>query len=895
MEELYYDFKQIEAKWQKKWDESNLFEWNKDKKPNMYCLVMFPYPSGALHMGHVLNYTISDSVVRYHLSQGKSVLSPMGWDAFGLPAENAAIKAKTPPQEYTKKNIKKMREQIKRAGWGYDWSREVATCSPEYYKWTQWLFLQFFKNGLAYKKMAPVNWCPNDKTVLANEQVHDGNCERCGTPVEQKDLRQWFYAMSQYSQRLLDGHKKLEGRWPEKVLKMQKEWIGRSEGAKLDFKLENSEETVSVFTTRPDTVYGVTFMSLAPEHPLIEKLLPGNPKEEEIRAAVKKMRNQSAIERSSEESEKEGIFTGHYLINPFNQDRVQLWIANYALMDYGTGAVMAVPAHDQRDFLFAKKYGLPIKVVIQPEGETFVAQNMTKAYIQDGIQVNSAHFNGMPNTKAMNAITQYAKDQGFGDFTVKYRLKDWLLSRQRYWGAPIPIIYCEKCGMVPVPEKDLPVLLPENVEFLPGGESPLERCKSWKSVPCPVCGNPAERESDTMDTFVDSSWYFLRYLSPKEENRAFDPDLAKEWLPVHLYIGGSEHSNMHLIYARFFTMVLKDLGYLEFDEPFQNLFCQGMVCRAAYWCPEHLWVSEKELDFQCEKCGTVVGTQTDISTEKIEIQGAKAKKVTVIVCKSCNGKVHAYHRECGKEVKAEMAKMSKTKKNGVSPDELFERYGADTLRVGILRLGQLDQELVYSDNALVGEHKFLQKIYRTVMQLKERLSSVSRFDGKKETTREEKDLRRKAHQCLQAAHDAFAKDFPFNTLIARLHELLRDLNKAESVSPEIQKEAVDALLFILSPFAPHLSEELWEQIGGKNFIHFSPWPSVDQEALKLDEIEIVIQINGKIKSRLMVAADMESGQLQEYCLKNEKVLELLAGKTPKKIVAVPNKLVNIIL
>ncbi|RME04188.1 MAG: leucine--tRNA ligase, partial [Planctomycetota bacterium] len=696
---ILYNFKEIEKKWIEVWQEQKLFQWDPNR-PGVYCLTMYPYPSGTLHMGHVLNYTIGDVLVRYFLAQGKNVLSPMGWDSFGLPAENAAIKAKIPPKVFTKNNIERMREQIRRAGWGYDWSLELATSHPGYYRWTQWLFLQFYRKGLAFRKKAAVNWCPQCQTVLANEQVHQGSCERCGTEIEQKDLEQWFFRMSSYAQRLLDGHKKLKGKWPENVLKLQKDWIGRSEGARLDFRLEGSERKVSVFTTRPDTVYGVTFMSIAPEHPLVEELLEGNPRAEEIRRAIRKMRQQSKIERTSEESEKEGVFTGCYVINPFNGERVQLWVANYALMDYGTGAVMAVPAHDQRDFLFAKKYGIPLKVVIQPEGTELDVERMEEAYVGDGVMVNSPPFDGLGNREAMREITLYAKERGFGDFTVSYKLKDWLLSRQRYWGAPIPVIYCSACGIVPVPEEDLPVMLPEDVEFLPTGDSPLRRCEEWRRTSCPRCGGEAERETDTMDTFVDSSWYFLRYLSPRDEGRAFDRELLRRWMPVDLYIGGIEHATMHLVYARFFTMVLKDLGLVDVEEPFERLFCQGMICKTAYRCPEHIWVEEGEVDFICLRCGEVLADQVDLASQQR------------LLCKGCGGEVRGSHRGCGREVEAEMAKMSKTKRNGVSPDELFERYGADTVRVGIMRLGPVDQDLVFSESVMVGEHKFLQKVYR---------------------------------------------------------------------------------------------------------------------------------------------------------------------------------------
>jgi len=885
----------------KKWDEEKTFAWKQDKnREKMYILVMFPYPSGALHMGHILNYTLSDAIVRYNFSQGKNVFSPIGWDAFGLPAENAAIKAGTPPKKFTRDNIDKMREQMKRSGWAYDWSTEVATCHPKYYKWTQWLFLQFFKQGLAYKKLSAVNWCPHDKTVLANEQVQDDKCERCGATVEKKDLNQWFFKMSNFAQRLLDGHQLLENNWPEKVIKMQKEWIGRSEGARIDFRLENSEDIISVFTTRPDTVYGVTFMSLAPEHPIIEKLLVNNPREKEIRQAIQKMRCQSNIERTSENSEKEGIFTGHYLINPFNQSKVELWIANYALMEYGTGAVMAVPAHDQRDFLFAKKYGLDIKVVIQPEDTIIDPKTMTKAYEEDGVQVNSGQFDGIPNRTALSQIVQYAKEQGFGDFTIHYRLKDWLLSRQRYWGTPIPIIHCEDCGKVAVPDKDLPVTLPENVEFLPTGESPLKHCQEWIHVPCPQCGKMAQRETDTIDTFIDSSWYFLRYISSRNEDSAFDQELSKILLPVDLYIGGSEHANMHLIYARFFTMVLNDLGYLNFSEPFPRLFCQGLICKTAHWCPEHSWTSENDIDFICSNCQKIDPSYIDLKSEYVEVVDdagrKKTEKVNKLYCKLCQNEIKAFHRNCGKEICSEMAKMSKTKKNGVSPDHLFEKYGADTLRVGILRLGPVDQELVYSESVMTGEFKFLQRLFNTVREHVDEWKNTTRYTPTKNPlNKDEKDLRRRTHATLQDTERAFQKDFSFNTLIARLHELLRDISRAENVSAPILREAVDVLLFSLAPFAPHLAEELWQMLGNDTPLLQSPWPTFDAKALILDEVTIVVQVNSKIKDRISIPVDLSDEEIKELALSCEKVKKTIGDKQIRKTLIVPQKLVNFII
>ncbi|HUW33993.1 MAG TPA: leucine--tRNA ligase, partial [Planctomycetota bacterium] len=665
-----YNFREIETKWQRVWDQQQRFKAVlRAGKPKCYVLCMYPYPSGALHMGHVINYTIGDVIVRYRMMKGFNVLSPMGWDSFGLPAENAAIKGGMHPEESTNGNIAKMRAQMHRAGWAYDWSREIATSHPGYYKWTQWLFLQFYKAGQAFKKRAGVNWCPKDNTVLANEQVQDGRCERCGTVVKQRDLEQWFFKMSSDAERLLRNHEQLKG-WPERVLKMQAEWIGRSEGARIDFTITETGDPLPVFTTRPDTVYGVTFMSIAPEHPLVDKLMKGHPREQEVMSAVREMQRGGTAERERVDMEKIGIATGFHVTNPLNGDEVPLYVANFALMTYGTGAVMSVPAHDQRDFEFARKYGLPIKIVIQPPDGTLDGK-LAHAYEGDGVQMNSGPFNGLPNREAMTKIVRHLEKNGWGQGTVNYRLRDWLLSRQRYWGAPIPIVYCKTCGEMPVPEKDLPVLLPRNVEFKPTGESPLARCPEFVNTTCPQCGGPARRETDTMDTFVDSSWYFLRYLSPRDDRKALDPEAIRSWMPVDQYIGGIEHATMHLIYCRYFTHVLHDLGLVPLEEPIANLFCQGMVCKEAFYCEEDKWLREDEVaEGRCKKCG--------------------------------------------KPVHAEVAKMSKSRLNVVSPDDIMHRLGADTLRLYILSDTPPERDQLWNDEGLMGAHRFLNRLWSTV-------------------------------------------------------------------------------------------------------------------------------------------------------------------------------------
>jgi leucyl-tRNA synthetase len=898
MAQRAYPFAEIEPKWQRHWEESGLFECNgaDTERPSYYCLTMYPYPSGALHMGHVINYSIGDALARFHLMRGENVLSPMGWDSFGLPAENAAINAGVDPAEWTKQNIDQMRAQMKHAGWGYDWRREVATSHPGYYRWTQWLFLQFYHAGLAVKKKAPVNWCPSCQTVLANEQVHDGACERCGSTVEPRDLEQWFFAMSRYAQRLLDGHEKLRGKWPERVLKMQEQWIGRSEGARLDFRIQApgtaiDGETLSVFTTRPDTTYGVTFMALAPEHPHVEELLANHPQRDEYLKAVRRMRKVSAIERTSEESEKEGIPTGHYVVNPYDSSKAEIWITNYALMEYGTGAVMGVPAHDQRDFMFARTYGIPVKVVIQPEGQDLSGETMGEAYVDDGVMVNSPPFDGMPNREAIQAMTEYVKKQDLGDFTINYRLRDWLVSRQRYWGAPIPIIYCDDCGEVPVPEDELPVLLPRDVEFRPTGESPLATSPSFVRTECPTCGKPARRETDTMDTFVDSSWYFLRYLTPRKEDVAFDADLCNPWLPVDQYVGGVEHATMHLIYARFFTMVLHDLGHLAFEEPFERLFCQGMVCNTAY-----------RADYY-----TVPATGEEVARDEVEetpdgglVRKSDGQTVSFkrVWLPEDEVDTDALARKSdGHPVQVEMTKMSKSKYNGVSPDVLIDQYGADTVHTYILFVGPADQSIEYSDQGVIGVHRFLNRFWDLVTAWTERLAEAPDLVPEGELDDHSKALRRKAHQTLGRVTDSFEPPFRFNTAIAGIMELsneLRDRAEKAECLPAV-KEAIAIAVQCLSPFAPHVCEELWERLGGEPSIFDAPWPEADPAIARAEEIEIPIQVNGKLRSKITVDAELSEEELEAAALADEKVQGYTEGKTVRKVIVVPQRLVNVVV
>ncbi|MGR3319292.1 MAG: leucine--tRNA ligase [Candidatus Anammoxibacter sp.] len=829
---MEYKFSEIEPKWQEFWDGAGLFRMDENcDKEKFYCLVMFPYPSGTLHVGHGRNYIIGDVVARYKIMKGYNVLTPIGWDAFGLPAENAAIKGGVHPDAFTRENIEVMRKQLNRWGVGYDWDREITSCKKDYYKWTQWIFLKLYENDLAYKKKAPVNWCPSCATVLANEQVVDGACERCDSNVMQRDLEQWFFRISKYAETLLNDLKLLD-EWPEKVKTMQANWIGRSEGAAIDFTLEGTDKIITCFTTRPDTIFGVTYMSLAPEHPLIKELVTGTEHENPVMEFVKKAVNQSRIERTDDTAEKEGIFTGKYVINPVNKEKVPLWVANYALMEYGTGAVMAVPAHDQRDFAFAKKYKLPIKVVIQPPKAPLDHSQMTEAFIEDGIQVNSDKFDGMNNREAIPKFIEFFKEKGIGNKSINYRLRDWLISRQRYWGAPIPIVYCDKCGIVPVKEDSLPVVLPEHVEFKPRGKSPLAEVDAFVNTVCPDCGNAAKRETDTMDTFVDSSWYYLRYLSPNDNKSIFDKDKVNKWLPVDQYIGGIEHAILHLLYARFFTKVFHDIGLVNFNEPFKNLFTQGMIVKDG-------------------------------------------------------------------------AKMSKSKGNVVSPDALIEKYGADTQRLYTLFISPPHRDAEWNDRGVIGSYRFLNRLWQLVTRhqdaIKNTEKAVININNLNETARA---LYRKTHTTIKKVTDDIEGSWHFNTAIAAIMELL---NMAESYNvPDdvkgdealqnfnVFRECLDSMVILLAPLVPHICEELWELTGHSPSIFAEKWPSYDEKAIEVEEIEMPIQINGKVRSRLIAGINDSEDELKSKAVQDIKIKEFLAGKSVKKIVIVPKKLINIV-
>ncbi len=817
---MNYNAAEIEKKHQAAWEASGAFRIEKNEKPKYYALEMFPYPSGNLHMGHVRNYSIGDVVARFKKMNGYNMLHPMGWDSFGLPAENAAIKHGIHPYEWTKDNIENMRRQLKSLGLSYDWDRECATCREDYYKWTQWLFLLLYKNGLAYKKKSYVNWCPSCNTVLANEQVVNGACERCKTEVGKKDLEQWFFKITDYAGRLLDDISKLDG-WPDKVKTMQANWIGRSYGAQVTFDVEGSDEKLTVFTTRPDTIFGVTFMVIAPESPLVEGLIAGSETEDACRAFIHKMQFMNEITRTSTDTKKEGVFTGRYVINPLTGKRVPLYLANYVLMDYGTGVVMAVPAHDQRDFDFAKQYDLPIEPVISPDGKPISGSTLTEAFEAEGIMINSGEFDGLTNKEAMPKIIEYMEQKGIGEKKVNYRLRDWLISRQRYWGAPIPILYCEHCGEVPVPEADLPVKLPTDVKFTGVGKSPLTESESFLHATCPKCGGPARRETDTMDTFVCSSWYYLRYCDPKNDKMPFSKEAVDYWMGVDQYIGGVEHAILHLLYARFFTKVLHDLGYLSVDEPFDNLLTQGMVLKDG-------------------------------------------------------------------------AKMSKSLGNVVSPEEIIESYGADTARLFILFASPPEKDLEWNDNAVEGAYKFLNRVFRFVDDHKALAKQASDVDATG-LLAADKALRFALHTTVKKVTDDIGARFNFNTAISSIMELVNAMYAYEGQNNALLGDCIKKLILMLAPFVPHVTEELWQMVGGKGSVHDQSWPCYDESALIQDEIEIVLQINGKVKDKILVPNGASDAEIQETALQNERISMLTEGKTIVKVIVVKGKLVNIVV
>ncbi len=817
-----YNFSEIEAKWQKKWEETNAFKVVEDKdKEKYYVLEMFPYPSGKLHMGHVRNYSIGDVIARFKKMKGYNVLHPMGYDAFGLPAENAAIKNNVEPAEWTWGNIAEMNRQLREMGLSYDWDRELATAHPSYYKWMQWIFIQFYKKGLAYKKENPVNWCPSCQTVLANEQVVDGCCERCGTSVGKKNLSQWYFKITDYAERLLANLDKLEG-WPNKVKIMQRNWIGKSHGAEVDFKIKDRDETLTVFTTRVDTIFGTTFMVLAPEYPTVLDMVEGTEYEAPVKEYIDRCAHMNEIERTSTTNEKTGVFIGQYAVNPFTGKTMPIYISDYVLMGYGTGAVMGVPAHDQRDFEFAKKFDLEIIPVIDPQDPEVDLNDLKEACAAEGIVINSGEFNGMNNVDAIQKIAEVAEERGIGKKTINYKLRDWLISRQRYWGTPIPMIHCDACGWVPEKEENLPVMLPTDVEFTGKGESPLATSKTFVDTVCPVCGKPAKRELDTMDTFLDSSWYFLRYCDARNDDVIFDQEKVDYWMNVDQYIGGVEHAILHLMYARFFQMALYDLGYVKDEEPFKNLLTQGMVIKDG-------------------------------------------------------------------------AKMSKSLGNVVSPAEIIEKYGADTARLFILFAAPPERELDWSDKGVEGSYRFINRVYRAVYDFSQKYKEIPETYEIK--TEADKSMAYWMNYAIKKVSDDVGERFNFNTAISTIMEMVNEMYryKEGDVNPGLYADAIKNLVIMLAPFVPHVTEEMWEHLGYEGSVHEQNWPQYDEKALVKDSIEIVVQINGKIKEKINIASGLSREEMEKIAVENEKIQGLTAGKTIVKIIAVPDKLINIVV
>lgn len=820
-----YNFTEIEKKWQDVWEKEDAFKTVEDyDKEKYYVLEMFPYPSGKLHMGHVRNYSIGDVIARFKRLKGYNVLHPMGWDSFGLPAENAAIKNDIHPAIWTDSNIAEMHRQLQGLGFSYDWDREVATCKEEYYKWMQWIFIQFYNKGLAYKKDNPVNWCPSCQTVLANEQVVDGCCERCHTPVTKKRLSQWYLKITDYADRLLKDLDKMPG-WPEKVKLMQKNWIGRSTGAEVTFEIENFSKKLQIYTTRPDTLFGVTYMVLAPEHPFVPELTNGTEYEAAVKAYQEECQHKSEIERTSLTKEKTGVFTGCYGINPVNGKRVPIFISDYVMMDYGTGAIMAVPAHDQRDFEFAKKFDLDIVPVVDSQNPEIDINNLTEAFVAEGTMINSGKYTGMNNKEAIEEITKDLETDGLGKAQVNYKLRDWLISRQRYWGCPIPMVYCEECGWVPEKEENLPVKLPTDVEFTGKGDSPLKTSKTFGETTCPCCGKKAVREFDTMDTFVDSSWYFLRYCDAHNSEKPFDKKKAGYWMNVDQYIGGVEHAILHLLYARFFQMVMHDLGLVDAEEPFDNLLTQGMVIKDG-------------------------------------------------------------------------AKMSKSLGNIVSPEEIQAKYGADTARLFILFAAPPEKELDWSDAGVEGSYRFLNRVYRLVQEYVNEIRGD--FRGSETITiqsAEDKALNFQLNATVKKVTEDAGGRFSFNTAISSIMELVNALYKYKQgeVNVPLMNDAIEKLILILNPFVPHITEELWNNLGHEDRVYQQNWPEFDPAALELETVEIIVQVNGKLKDKMAFEKNAEKSAIEEAALASERVQDAIAGKSVVKTIVVPNKLINFVV
>ena len=819
------NIKALESKWQKFWKDNKVFEVKEDtKKPKYYVLEMFPYPSGKIHMGHVRNYTIADVIARMKMMQGYNVLHPIGYDAFGQPAENAAIKHKTDPSKWTYRCIDEMHEGFEKMGFSYDWSREIATCDKEYYKWNQWIFLKMMEKGLAYKKVSSVNWCPSCETTLANEEVIQGECWRCKSQVDQKDLNQWYLKITDYSQRLLEDLDTLKN-WPDRVVAMQKNWIGKSYGVEIYFKVEKTGEALPVFTTRQDTIFGATYVVLAPEHPLVASLVKSTDQEEEVLSFCEKILKVSKTDRVSGGLKKQGVFTGSYAINPVNNEKIPIWVADYVLMEYGTGAIMAVPTHDQRDFLFAKEHNLSMRIVIQdPKRKDISVEDLSEAYEDEGVLINSSQFNGIGNKESLKKISDWMEQEKIGKSVVHWRLRDWLISRQRYWGTPIPVIYCESCGAVPVPEKDLPVVLPEDIKITGEGGSPLAKKDDFVNVKCPKCGKDSRRETDTMATFFDSSWYYLRYCSAHNQDKVFDKKDANYWMSVDQYIGGIEHAILHLLYSRFFTKFFKDLGLIKFDEPFDRLLTQGMVLK--------------------------------------------------------DGEV-----------------MSKSKGNTVDPDAVIEKYGTDALRLCILFAAPPEDQLEWNDGAMEGAWRFLSRIWNLV---------ETKYDSNAQEqvlNNSDKDLERERNGVIKKVTEDIEKGFKFNTAISSIMILLNKVDQytkgkkgSDIAQPIIVNKTIETVILLLASITPHLCEELWQKIGKRDkTISQVAWPTYDEEALVVDEVLIVAQVNGKLRGKFKAPVDANEEALKEIILSDKKIQEYLSGKEVNRFIVVPNKIVNIVI
>lgn len=849
MDEKYFP-EQIENKWQQRWAETGAFEAREDDpRQRFYALEMLPYPSGFLHMGHVRNYAIGDALAWFKRLQGFNVMHPIGWDSFGQPAEQAAIKRGVNPRDWTEENIAHMRGQLQRLGISYDWTREIAAHRPEYYKWDQWFFLKMLERGLAYKKSSQVNWCPKEQTVLSNEQSSGGICWRCGTAVEKRDLEQWFLRITDYAEQLVADIKQIEAGWPDKVLKRQSDWVGRSEGAFIDFAVKNSDHKIRVFTTRIDTIYGATAIVLSAEHPLLPELLKDSALKTDVVAFAEKVKSQKAIRSDlAEEGEKEGLNTGILAINPFSGDTLPVWVANYVLIEYGTGAVMSVPAHDERDFEFAQKYSLPIRQVIAPATHEQLraepvattagdaSAEMKHSFTDYGVLINSGDWGGKPSDVAIKEMAAYAQEKGFGEAAVTYRIRDWGVSRQRFWGAPVPVIYCDKCGMVPVPYDQLPVVLPHTAEFTGTGESPLAGVAEFVNTTCPKCAGPARRETDTMDTFVDSSWYFFRYLDPHNEQAPFDPEIARHWTPVDQYVGGDSHAVMHLIYTRFWNKFMRDIGMVTFDEPVRRLLTQGMV------------------------------------TNRIE--GTDEWKA-----------------------------MSKSLGNGVDPDEMIAAFGADSTRLFVLFAAPVENELRWSDTGIEGAVRFLRRVYVMVWKWHERLANGGGEPPVTEFSPEARTLRRKTHQTIAKITSDF-EQLHLNTSVAALMELFNQLSefnadpaRASDADVFAVREALESLVVMLTPFSPHIAEEMWEGLGhtGGLLGEVPRWPVADPELARREELEIPVQVNGKLRSRVIAAPDVSEDDLRAAALSDDRVRSLIDGHEVVKVIVVPRRLVNIVI